>query len=423
MLLTDRYGAPVGYLTIGMLETQLRTLLGGTAGAQNELLLLDARWRPVYCTQPAQTQSLADALRGQLLSGKALTGLSADVSYTVRQHTETGLYLVLQQPQPLSAGTLRLLYSVSVLCALACIILSVVLSLQLSRQVFQPIGRLHHAIRQVGKNNLDVQVPVPAGRHDELGELAQQFNTMVVALRHNQQALLENQRALNRAQIRMLQAQLNPHFLCNTLDTMKWISKINQVPQVALMSTNLADILRFCITPDEFVPLRRELEILSRYVEIQRIRLSESFSYTEAVPEALLSCMVPKMLLQPLAENAILHGLSGVEHGELSVTAVLAEQDVLEIRVREHFEIRDDKRRLAVLRDGKGLFAVGGFADHDAVQRRPVYCHDDTLADHFLILYNHYPHHTPGPPFAGRRARIQAPPPSGFSRRRPNASP
>lgn len=69
---------------------------------------------------------------------------------------------------------------------------------------------------------------------------------------------------------------------------MKWISKINQVPQVALMSTNLADILRFCITPDEFVPLRRELEILSRYVEIQRIRLSESFSYTEAVPEALL---------------------------------------------------------------------------------------------------------------------------------------
>ena len=61
MLLTDRYGAPVGYLTIGMLETQLRTLLGGTAGAQNELLLLDARWRPVYCTQPAQTQSLARA--------------------------------------------------------------------------------------------------------------------------------------------------------------------------------------------------------------------------------------------------------------------------------------------------------------------------------------------------------------------------
>ena len=333
MLLTDRYGAPVGYLTIGMLESQLRTLLGSTAGAQNELLLLDARWRPVYCTQPAQAQSLSDALRGQLLSGKTLTGLSDTVSYTVREHGPTGLYLVLQQPKVLSAGTLRLLYSVSALCALGCVVLSVLLSLQLSRQVFQPIGTLHHAIRQVGKNDLEIQVPVPEGRHDELDELAQQFNTMVVALRHNQQALLENQRALNRAQIRMLQAQLNPHFLCNTLDTMKWISKINQVPQVALMSTNLADILRFCITPDEFVPLRRELEILQRYVEIQRIRLSDSFSYTQNVPEALLGCVVPKMLLQPLAENAILHGLSGVEHGELSVAAALTEQNVLEIRV------------------------------------------------------------------------------------------
>ena len=100
-----------------------------------------------------------------------------------------------------------------------------------------------------------------------------------------EQALLENQQALNDAQIRMMQAQLNPHFLCNTLDTMKWISKINQVPQVALMSTNLADILRFCISPDEFVELRQELAILGRYVEIQRIRLSDSFTFAQDVPD------------------------------------------------------------------------------------------------------------------------------------------
>ena len=333
VLLTDRFGAPVGYLVIGMMEPQLRTLLGGVAGAQSELLVLDQFWRAVYCTQPPQAQSLADALRGQLLASRPLTGLSDTLLYTACQHPATGLYLVLQQPQVFTKGTLRLLYTVSLMCALFCIAISILMSLRLSRQVFQPIGTLHHAIRQVGKNNLNVQVPVPEGRHDELGELAQQFNAMVVALRHNQQALLENQQALNDAQIRMLQAQLNPHFLCNTLDTMKWISKINQVPQVALMSSNLADILRFCISPDEFVPLRREMEILGRYVEIQRIRLSDSFTYQAQVPQALLDCMVPKMLLQPLAENAILHGLSGAENGELLVTAQLAPDDTLEIRV------------------------------------------------------------------------------------------
>lgn len=199
--------------------------------------------------------------------------------------------------------------------------------------MFRPIGRLHDAISQVGQNDLQVQVAIEEDRRDELSELAQQFNRMVLSLRRNQQALLENQQALNDAQIRMLQAQLNPHFLCNTLDTMKWISKINQVPQVALMSTNLADILRFCILPDEFVPLEKELQILGRYVEIQRIRLSDSFTYEQTVPEALLSCMVPKMMLQPLAENAILHGLSGVPDGKLTVEARELEDETLEIRV------------------------------------------------------------------------------------------
>ena len=79
--------------------------------------------------------------------------------------------------------------------------------------------------------------------------------------------------------------------------------------------------------------LRRELEILGRYVEIQRIRLSDSFTFEQDVPEQLLSCMVPKMMLQPLAENAILHGLSGVPDGRLSVTAQQLEGNILEIRV------------------------------------------------------------------------------------------
>lgn len=325
-------GETVGYLVAAIYEPQLRTMLDSLAGAQNELLVMDSFWHGIYCSQQAQVQTLSGALRAQLLAGKTLTGLSDDFLYTARQEESTGLYLVLQQPQVFTRGTLRLLYTVSVLCALGGIAVSIFLSLQLSRQIFQPIGQMHRAITQVGKNDLQVQVPVQENQNDELAELSQQFNRMVQSLRRNQQALLENQQALNDAQIRMMQAQLNPHFLCNTLDTMKWISKINQVPQVALMSTNLADILRFCISPDEFVTLQKELEILVRYVEIQRIRLSDSFSFACRVPQELMECMVPKMMLQPLAENAILHGLSGVKDGQLTVQA--EEKDgILEIRV------------------------------------------------------------------------------------------
>lgn len=91
----------------------------------------------------------------------------------------TGLYLVLQQPQVFTRGTLRLLYTVSALCALGGVAVSIFLSLQLSRQMFRPIGRLHDAISQVGQNDLQVQVAIEEDRRDELSELAQQFNRMV----------------------------------------------------------------------------------------------------------------------------------------------------------------------------------------------------------------------------------------------------
>ena len=187
---------------------------------------------------------------------------------------------------------------------------------------------------QVVQNNLNVQVP--PGRDDELGELARRFNGMVQALKRNQEELVENQRELNQAQIRMLQAQLNPHFLCNTLDTMKWISKINQVPQVALMSTSLADILRFCISPDEFVPLRREVQIVERYIEIQTIRMSGGFRFHADIPEELEDCLVPKMILQPIVENAILHGLEEKKDGLITVRARERSDAMLELTVEDN---------------------------------------------------------------------------------------
>lgn len=178
-----------------------------------------------------------------------------------------------------------------------------------------------------------IWVEVVAGGTNEL--LARRFNGMVGALKRNQEQLVENQRELNQAQIRMLQAQLNPHFLCNTLDTMKWIGKIHQVPQVALMAANLGDILRFCISREEFVPISREVEILRRYMEIQSIRLSGRCSLTVELPEEMEGLLVPRMILQPIVENAVLHGLPGVENGVVQVK-VWKEGDRMKITVTDN---------------------------------------------------------------------------------------
>ena len=331
--LQSREHEPLGYLVVGLYQSDLNRLFRSTLRPRNDLLLLTAYWRPVYCTQPGQAVPLSDTLRARLLEGQSLDSGTEEFAYTAVSHPSSGLYAVLRQPQALTQDTLNLLYTVCLSLFLLCILVSVLMSLLLSRQMFLPIERIHQAIGEVVHNNLDVYVPHE--RDDELGQLAERFNGMLIALKKNQEQLVENQRELNEAQIRMLQAQLNPHFLCNTLDTMKWISKINSVPQVAVMSTNLADILRFCVSPEEFVPLSRELEILQRYVEIQRIRLSGAFTFSVEVPPELLDCPVPKMILQPIVENAILHGLEGVEHGSISVHAEAC-QGVLSISVTDN---------------------------------------------------------------------------------------
>ena len=331
--LQSREREPLGYLVVGLYQSDLSRLFRSTLRPRNDLLLLTTYWRPVYCTQPGQAVPLSNTLRARLLEGQSLDSGTEEFSYTAVSHPSSGLYAVLRQPQALTLDTLNLLYTVCLSLFLLCILVSVLMSLLLSRQMFLPIERIHQAIGEVVHNNLDVYVPHE--RDDELGQLAERFNGMLIALKKNQEQLVENQRELNEAQIRMLQAQLNPHFLCNTLDTMKWISKINSVPQVAVMSTNLADILRFCVSPEEFVPLSRELEILQRYVEIQRIRLSGAFTFSVEVPPELLDCPVPKMILQPIVENAILHGLEGVEHGSISVHAEAC-QGVLSISVADN---------------------------------------------------------------------------------------
>lgn len=362
VLLRGTDGADLAYLVMEMRHTDLRNLLEGKYGPQGNLLILSPYWHPVYASHSSLYTTLAPQLRQELLSGTMPGASSENYMYEITLHEPTGLYLVLQHPLMFNQSTTQMLYTVSIFCAIICVIISILMCLPLSQQIFSPIRRLQRAFGELEKDDLSVQVS--ASRQDELGELAQNFNHMVLTLKQNREELVRNQRELNEAQIRMLQSQLNPHFLCNTLDTMKWISKINHVPQVALMSTNLADILRFCISADEFVPLYQEVSVLERYIEIQKIRLSDDFAFQVELPDELSDCMVPKMILQPIVENAIIHGLNGIKNSQIRIEVVRSEQDLLRITVTDN---------------GHGL--------PEAMVGKP-YSRDKALAGNHLGLYN-----------------------------------
>lgn len=348
-----------GFLVMRVYLAGFHAMMDGKY-SQSDILILSQFFRPVYSSQSYLNQSLAPVLREQLLSGEPMA--DDEYVFTITRHEPTGLYLVLRQPQMFTERMVRLLYTAGLICAMVCVLIAVAMSLPLSRQISSPLRALQQAFDKLQHDDLETHVEVV--NEDELGRLAVRFNSMVTALRTNREELLRNQQELNEAQIRMLQAQLNPHFLCNTLDTMKWISKINKVPQVALMSTNLADILRFCISAEEFVPLYREMDILERYIEIQKIRLSDDFAFIIQIPEELYDCMVPKMILQPIVENAILHGLNDVAGSSITVSA---EQTL------------DGKLKITVTDNGKGF--LEGVVGHP-------YHRDKDLAKGHLGLYN-----------------------------------
>lgn len=320
---------PIGYAVMSLSPAQLETLFSAYAGTGG-ILLLDPYWESVYSSEGAGDEGLAPRLREQLLSGEALSDGSGG-SFYVHESEDTGFFLLYRQPEPVADWVMRLLYLVAGLTIVICIALCAMVSMMLSRQLFKPVRELNAAMGAVEEGKLETRLAVRST--DELGQLAGRFNRMTERLGAHLEESVRRRQELSDAQIRMMQAQLNPHFLYNTLDTVKWMGKINHVPEVATVAADLADILRSSISGDEFVTLGEELTTLDRYVEIQSIRFPGKFRLEKDIDEAALDVQVPKLMLQPIVENAILHGFADTG-GSIVVTARLGDTE-LELTVTD----------------------------------------------------------------------------------------
>ena len=127
-----------------------------------------------------------------------------------------------------------------------------------------------------------------------------------------------------------MRSQIDPHFLYNTLEAIRKMALTKDAPEVAQMALDMGKIFRYSTKGEETVPLREELEMIGAYLEIQRVRFGDRIRVFLAVPEEAVSCMVMKMLLQPLVENAIVHGLEpGEESGGIFIAARLEGETLL----------------------------------------------------------------------------------------------
>ncbi len=306
----DAYGNVKGYFVCSMSLRQMSNLLSGQLSAGSELYLVTEQWRTVYSSLLRDDGSRIEAMRQELFSG---VHYSDDTNSFFAEEPVAGLVLILDYPAAVSTGAWSIMRVVSLFFGAVSLLLCIFVSRWLTNEQFQPIAQLSEAMEHVRKGDLTVRIPV--SRTDEFGRLDENFNTMTERLEEHVQEQVQHQRDLNEAQIRQMQAQLNPHFLYNTLDTMKWLAKIHQMPEVASLAGSLGAILRTSISNEQFVTLQKEVDLLEQYIAIQKIRFSGRFECVIDIPDEIRDCIVPKLVLQPLVENAILHGLDGRESG------------------------------------------------------------------------------------------------------------
>ncbi len=220
-------------------------------------------------------------------------------------------------------------------------LLALLLGTKLSRSITHPMERLLQKMRTVETGNLDQLGELPADpattrAQNEVGLLHRTFNRMLRRIRELIDENYAKQLVIRETELKALQAQIDPHFLYNTLESINWMAKMNKQPEISRMVEALGFLLRSSVNmTDKVIRLEDELDIVRSYVTIQRMRFEERLNFTIEVPPELGDTLIPKLTLQPLVENAIHYALEPkIEACHIRIRA-WREQDEVHIVVED----------------------------------------------------------------------------------------
>ena len=191
---------------------------------------------------------------------------------------------------------------------------SVVAAWGLSRSIYTPIKKLHDVTKTITQN--DLQALVTGDNVDEITELGMSFNIMIGKIRELLDSKIKEQENLKKAEMRALQSQINPHFLYNTLDTIIWMAESKKTGQIVEVVSALSSFFRISLSKGkDWITIGEEIERVRNYLTIQRIRYQDIMDFQIDVDERVADHTVLKLILQPLVENAIYHGIKNKREG------------------------------------------------------------------------------------------------------------
>lgn len=285
-----------------------------TVGTKGYAFILDAKGNIVY---HPQQQQLYNELQTENISlimdtdeDTVLTGTGNNGKlYSISRSDKTGWTVVDCTNVRELLSKSRQAQSIYVLTAVVLVIVALLFSRFMARSITLPIQKLRDSMKKVQEGDFSVSDVVVDSRN-EIGSLTKSFDVMTHRIQELMEQNVHEQEQKRKSELKALQSQINPHFLYNTLDSIIWMAEGKKNEEVVLMTASLARLLRQSISnEDEVVPIANEVEYARGYLTIQKMRYKDKLEFQIEVDPSILHIPLIKLVLQPIIENAIYHGL------------------------------------------------------------------------------------------------------------------
>lgn len=238
----------------------------------------------------------------------------------------------------------------TIISSLVTIGLFMVISFFIVNQFTGPIHQIADQMKQVRIKDWAPQLKYQG--NDEIAYLTEQFNIMVTRINSLVNQVIEERDRYNRQELNALQSQINPHFLYNTLDIVNWMARERDIPEIGAIVKSLSDIMRYSISHKrEIVTVEDELEHVKKYLHLQSVRFGDKFCVSYNVANDVLDYGIPRLTLQPIVENSIMHAFKGLKRmGEIQIESEMNDH-ILLLKVQDNGVGMDQQQLSSVLQE------------------------------------------------------------------------
>ncbi|WP_162165083.1 cache domain-containing sensor histidine kinase [Paenibacillus graminis] len=292
--------------------------------------------------------------------------------YTIN---ETNWRLIQVIPETSFSMLRRTINLILLITILLCVSFGLLFSFVQHKYLLRPLQKLRREMMKLKSGNFNIQLEVDS--KDEIGEISNGFMRTVTQLKETIDDVYIGKIKQREAELKALEAQINPHFLYNTLDSIHWLALKEKNYEVSEQIEALAEIFRHVLNKGEsFITIRQEISFLENYMFIQKRKYGKRIKLNINVDQVLMDCKMPKLVLQPLVENAIVHGLEPiVEGGNIEVSITRVPQGVL-FTVSDNGTGTDESRIHQMMTDqkeAKNVFALKNIDERIKINYGPEY--------------------------------------------------